>query len=206
MVTVYKRFIWWAKNRTWEYLFEVLSKDTKLKTHGDDRFMLRKSSYVYNRSNRLYKKGPNSKIHLVINAQERVIKIIVTNGTKTSCKVAFALIKDIKTDILVTERSYNTNDTVKYAKNNDIKIIIPPKPNRKLEKFWQLFRFLYIFVTTLLKTLFLLLNIGVASLRVTLKFLWIRLHYLTKIKKMVKTLTKKNLWKIKIRDFCFIKN
>ena len=28
--------------------------------------------------------------------QKRVIKIIVTNGTKVDCKVAFTLIKDIK--------------------------------------------------------------------------------------------------------------
>ena len=36
-----------GKKWTWEYLFEVLSKDTKQKkTHGDDRFESCKSSYT----------------------------------------------------------------------------------------------------------------------------------------------------------------
>ena len=40
--------------------------------------------------------GFTSKVHLATNAKERVIKIMVTDGTKVDCKFAFALIKDIK--------------------------------------------------------------------------------------------------------------
>ena len=59
---------------------------------------------------------------------------MITDGTKTDRKVAFALIKDIKTNILIADRAYDTNDIVKYAKNNGIEIVIPPRSNRKLKR------------------------------------------------------------------------
>ena len=47
MVHSIQKIIRWAKNKTWEYLFEVLSKyHTAEETYGNDRFELRKSSYT----------------------------------------------------------------------------------------------------------------------------------------------------------------
>ena len=57
---IYKRFIWWAKNGTWKYLFEVMSKDTKLK---------------------------KCKVNLAIDANWKVIKMIVTGRTEADYKV-----------------------------------------------------------------------------------------------------------------------
>ena len=34
---------------------------------------------------------------------------MATSGTKAECKVIFALIKDIKTDILIIDRTYDIN-------------------------------------------------------------------------------------------------
>lgn len=77
--------------------------------------------------------GLNSKIHLVTNVQGRIIKILVTNRTKTDCKVVFALIKNIKTDIVIADRVYNTNDISEYTKNNSTVIVISLESNRKLK-------------------------------------------------------------------------
>ena len=58
---------------------------------------------------------------------------MVTDRTKADCKVAFALIKNIKTDILIADCPYDTNEIVEYTKNNSIEIVILPKSNRKLK-------------------------------------------------------------------------
>ena len=70
---------------------------------------------------------------MATDAKGRVIKSIVTDGTKADCKITFALIKDIKTGILNANRAYNTNYIVEYAKN-DIEIVILPKSNRSLKR------------------------------------------------------------------------
>ena len=58
----------------------------------------------------------SSKLYIATNTQGIVIKIMITDRAKADCKVAFALIKDIKTDILVANCAYNTNDTFECAK------------------------------------------------------------------------------------------
>ena len=90
----------------YEYLFKVLSKDTELKK----RIVITDPSYV--------------KVH----AHSTGTK----NGIKSDCKVSFALIKNIRIDILVNDRAYDTNDIVEYAKSNGIEIVI--LPNRKLKR------------------------------------------------------------------------
>ena len=112
----------------------------------------------------------SSKVYWVANAQIRVIKIMVTNGTKTNCRVSFSLIRDVKTDILIVNRTYGIDNIVEYTKNDGIEIVVPLKSNGKLKRSLTI---LYIFVTTLLKTLFLLLNIGVTLLLAILKLLLI---------------------------------
>ena len=55
---------------------------------------------------------------------------MVADGEKANCKVAFALIQDIKTDILIADHTY----IFEYAKNNGIEVVISPKSNRKLKR------------------------------------------------------------------------
>lgn len=80
---------------------------------------------------------PNSKVYLATNAKRRVIKIMVTDGTKVDFKVTFALIKYIKTDILIAYRVRDTNDILEYAKNNGTEIVNPPKSNKKPKKIFD---------------------------------------------------------------------
>lgn len=75
----------------------------------------------------------NSKVYLTTDAKGRVIKIIATDRTKANCKIAFALIKDIKTDVLIANRVCDINDILEYTKNKGIEIVIPLKSNRKLK-------------------------------------------------------------------------
>ena len=73
---------------------------------------MRRSRYL------VHKMGLNSKVHFDINAKGRVIKIIFTD-----CKVTFVLIKNIKVDVLIADRTYDTNDTIGYIRNSGIELL-----------------------------------------------------------------------------------
>ena len=78
--------------------------------------------------------GLNGKIAEPTNIQGKVIKIYGHRWNKADCKIAFALIKDTKIDILIADLAYNTNYIVKYVTNNGIEIILPPPYNKKLQR------------------------------------------------------------------------
>ena len=92
--TAYKRFIKYAKNGIWAYLFEVMGKDTKLKKC----IVMIDSSYIKIHMHATGKKiktkilvaqnGLHSKIHLVVNGHGMPIDLIVTDRSRANCKKA----------------------------------------------------------------------------------------------------------------------
>lgn len=65
----------------------------------------------------------NSKVHLATNVQGRVIKIMALDITKVDCKIAFSLMKDIKTDILIADRAYNNGILSNMSKITALKLL-----------------------------------------------------------------------------------
>jgi transposase len=62
------------------------------------------------------------------------VRVIITAGTVNDCKKADELTANIKCDILIADRGYDTNAIVESALQNDTIIVIPPKKNRKEQR------------------------------------------------------------------------
>ena len=84
----------------------------------------RESSYIK------YKRGINSKIHLVVNKYGMPINFIVTARSSTDCKEAIHLIKNINAKLVFANRAYDTNEILSYLNQLNRKPVIPLKRNR----------------------------------------------------------------------------
>lgn len=60
--------------------------------------------------------------------------IIATKGTRTDCTQASVLIDGLKGEYLLADRAYDTQEILDKAKSQDMKIVIPPKNNRKQQR------------------------------------------------------------------------
>ena len=61
-------------------------------------------------------------------------RVIITAGTVNDCTKADELISNIKHDILIADKGYDTNAIIKAATDNDVIVVIPPKKNRKEQR------------------------------------------------------------------------
>jgi transposase len=59
------------------------------------------------------------------------IRAIITEGTRADCKEGTALIKSISAEYLLADRGYDTNEIINFALGQGMKVVIPPKKNRK---------------------------------------------------------------------------
>ena len=89
----------------------------------------------------LYKRGLNTKIHLVVDANGMPVRILVTEGTRADCKEAVHLIEGISAETLLADRGYDTNDILAYTASTGMEAVIPPKKNRKEQR--QYDKYLY---------------------------------------------------------------
>ena len=69
------------------------------------------------------------------------VRILITEGTRADCKEAVHLIKGISAQVLLADRSYDTNDILAYAVSAGMETVIPPKKNRKEQRKYD--RYLY---------------------------------------------------------------
>ena len=59
------------------------------------------------------------------------VKVLVSASNVADCTEASALIRDIKAENLIANRSYDTNDIVEAATKASIQAVIAPKKNQK---------------------------------------------------------------------------
>jgi len=81
-----------------------------------------------------YKRGLNSKIHLAVDAHGMPIRIIVTSGTVHDCKQACDLIYGYTAEWLLADRGYDSNEIIQMAETQNMKTVIPPRKNRKIQR------------------------------------------------------------------------
>ena len=62
------------------------------------------------------------------------VRILVTAGTTADCKQATALIDGFTAEYLLADRGYDTNKLIENASQAGMKIVIPPKKNRKHQR------------------------------------------------------------------------
>ena len=60
--------------------------------------------------------------------------MFITTGTTADCKLGEKLIEGINAEYLFADRGYDTNASIEAAINAGMKVVIPPKKNRKEQR------------------------------------------------------------------------
>ena len=81
-----------------------------------------------------HKRGLNTKIHLAVDANGMPVRVLITKGTRADCKEAIHLIEGISAENLLADRGYDTNKIIAYATSVGMKVVIPPKKNRRKKR------------------------------------------------------------------------
>ena len=64
----------------------------------------------------------------------RPLRVIITAGTVNDCSKADELTEGIDHEALLGDKAFDTNDIVNKAIENGVKVVIPPKANRALQR------------------------------------------------------------------------
>jgi transposase len=71
---------------------------------------------------------------LAVDANGMPVRAIVTKGTTADSKQAIPLIDGISAEYLFADRAYDCNQIIDYAAKAGMKVVIPPKKNRKVQR------------------------------------------------------------------------
>jgi transposase len=74
---------------------------------------------------------------MAVDATGMPVRIFVTEGTTADCKQAGALIEGINAQCLLADKGYDSDAILEMAENQDIQAVIPPKKNRKIQRFYD---------------------------------------------------------------------
>lgn len=80
------------------------------------------------------KRGLNTKVHLAVDARGLPVRAPVTSGTTADCTQAVALIDGFAAEYLLADKGYDSNAVIAEAVRAGIKVVIPPKKNRKEQR------------------------------------------------------------------------
>ena len=62
------------------------------------------------------------------------VRAIITQGTTADCTQAQRLIEGFSAEYLLADRGYDSDAIVKQAENQGMKVVIPPRKNRKIQR------------------------------------------------------------------------
>ena len=62
------------------------------------------------------------------------VRIIITKGTTHDSKQASSLFEGIAAEYLLADKAYDSDAIISQAKSQGMKIVIPPKANRKTQR------------------------------------------------------------------------
>ena len=70
------------------------------------------------------------------------VRLMVTEGTAADCSQALSLIEGIETECLLTDKAYETNESIAAASDIGMEPVIQHKSNRKekLGYYWGLYK------------------------------------------------------------------
>ena len=77
-------------------------------------------------------RGLSTKIHLAVDARGVPVRCIVTDGISADCAKVGELIENTGARGLIADRAYDSDKIVKNAENLSMKVVIPPRKNRKV--------------------------------------------------------------------------
>lgn len=78
----------------------------------------------------------NTKIHAVVDALGNPIKFILSEGQRRDSKFLIPLLRELKINncSVLADRTYDTDEIIKYINTNNANVVIPPKSNRKIKR------------------------------------------------------------------------
>ena len=74
---------------------------------------------------------------MAVDALGNPLNFIITGGERADCIMAEELIKDLEFESLIADKGYDTNYVVDAVNNKSSTVIIPPKKNRKIQRFYD---------------------------------------------------------------------
>ncbi len=92
------------------------------------------------------KRGLNSKIHLAVDKRGLPVRVKITAGNVNDNVEAIEVLDGLPINKLLADKGYDTDAIIDFAKNNEIEAVIPPKSNRKKQRYYdkQLYRMRHI--------------------------------------------------------------
>ena len=70
-------------------------------------------------------------MHLAVDAHGMPVRAIITEGTTADCTQASHLIRGFAAEQLIANKGYDSDEIVKQAIEQGMKVVIPAKKNRK---------------------------------------------------------------------------
>ena len=65
------------------------------------------------------------------------VRFTITEGTTADCTQASKLIEGFTAEYLLADKGYDSNDIIDYAELQGIKPVIPPRKNRKEQRYYN---------------------------------------------------------------------
>jgi transposase len=77
----------------------------------------------------------STKIHMLIDALGRPLRLVVTGGQVNDCTQADRLLEDVeKTGHVIADKGYDSDKVLEKIKELGASAVIPPKSNRKVQR------------------------------------------------------------------------
>ena len=73
-------------------------------------------------------------MHLAVEGRGLPASVLATSGTRADRTQALALLEGFAADSVLADRGYDTNKILKAASRAGMKVVIPPKKNRKEQR------------------------------------------------------------------------
>ncbi|RRK01815.1 IS5 family transposase [Opitutaceae bacterium TAV3] len=132
----HRRFCRWRDKGQWEGLLNELIQEPDFEWLMIDASHVKAHAHAAgaaggNEASGLTKGGPNTKIHLAVDAHGMPVRVIVTAGSVADCTQAGALIRNLPAQCLLADKGYDTNAIAEAAQAAGMHVVIPPKSNRK---------------------------------------------------------------------------
>ena len=71
---------------------------------------------------------------LAINEKGLPLAVSITAGTVADCSEAVSLIENLKSEGLIADRAYDTDEIITFSVEHYKIVVIPPKKNRKIHR------------------------------------------------------------------------
>lgn len=69
-----------------------------------------------------------------VDASGNPLRVSITKGTTADCSQSRELTQKLKAEYLIADKGYDTNAIVDAAVSAGMKVVIPPKKNRKIQR------------------------------------------------------------------------